>query len=101
MRWQGCPSSMPHNAPCQRCIPVCTLCAGVAHTRLVRPACLNPPPPPPSLPSPELELEEGDVLNNKQRVWDNAEEQAAVFRAHLEELREQGFDFEAEAENHN
>lgn len=45
----------------------------------------------------ELELEDGDVLSNKQRVWDNAEAQAALFRAHLEELREQGFDFEAES----
>lgn len=43
----------------------------------------------------ELEMEEGDVVNNKQRVWDNAEEQAQLFRAHLEELRAEGFDFDA------
>ncbi|KAL4450617.1 hypothetical protein ABPG77_000973 [Micractinium sp. CCAP 211/92] len=46
----------------------------------------------------ELELEEGDILTNKQRVWDNAGEQAALFRAHLEQLREEGFDFEKEYE---
>jgi hypothetical protein len=40
-------------------------------------------------------MEEGDVVNNKQRVWDNAEEQAQLFRAHLEELRAEGFDFDA------
>lgn len=28
----------------------------------------------------ELEREEGDVLINKQRVWEHAEEQAALFR---------------------
>ncbi|KAI7835393.1 hypothetical protein COHA_010703 [Chlorella ohadii] len=44
----------------------------------------------------ELELEDGDVLHNKQRVWDNAESQAATFRAYISELRQQGFDFEAE-----
>ena len=51
--------------------------------------------PPLALNCAELELEEGDVLENKQRVWEHAEEQAALFRAHLEELREQGFDFDA------
>lgn len=38
------------------------------------------------------------MLTNKQRVWDNAEAQAALFQAHIEELREEGFDFEAEYE---
>lgn len=52
----------------------------------------------PSLATAELELEEGDILTNKQRVWDNAGEQAALFRAHLEQLREEGFDFEKEYE---
>ena len=52
------------------------------------------PPSPPPLPA-ELEVEEGDVVNNKQRVWDNAEEQAELFRAHLEELRAEGFDFDS------
>jgi hypothetical protein len=47
----------------------------------------------------ELELEEGDVLQNKQRVWDNAESQAALFRAYINELREEGFDFDAEIAN--
>ena len=49
----------------------------------------------PCLPAAELEVEEGDVVNNKQRVWDNAEEQAQLFRQHLEELRAEGFDFDA------
>ena len=35
------------------------------------------------------------MRNNKQRVWDNAEEQAQLFRQHLEELRAEGFDFDA------
>lgn len=48
-----------------------------------------------SLSTAELELEEGDILSNKQRVWDNAAEQAVLFRTHLDELREQGFDFDA------
>lgn len=61
--------------------------------RRVRSRCLV------ALPSiAELELEEGDILDNKQRVWDNAEEQAAVFREHLDKLRDEGFDFEKEYE---
>ncbi|EFN51854.1 hypothetical protein CHLNCDRAFT_139746 [Chlorella variabilis] len=46
----------------------------------------------------ELELEEGDVLCNKQRVWEKAEEQAGLFRAHLDELREQGYDFDQQVD---
>ena len=34
------------------------------------------------------------MLRNKQRVWENAEAQALIFNAHLEELREQGYDFD-------
>ena len=34
-------------------------------------------------------------MSNKAAMWAAAEEQAALFRAHIEELREQGFDFEA------
>lgn len=46
----------------------------------------------------ELEVEDGDVLRNKQRVWDSAESQAAVFRVQLEEYREQGgYEEEADA----
>ena len=52
----------------------------------------------PSSAAAELEVEDGDVLSNKQRVWDSAESQAAVFRAQLEEYREQGGYEEEEAE---
>ena len=55
------------------------------------------PPPSPHCLAAELELEEGDVLANKQQVWDCAVSQAALFRDHLELLREQGFDFDADA----
>lgn len=37
------------------------------------------------------------MLHNKQRVWDSAEGQAAVFRAQLDEFREQGGYEEADA----
>lgn len=47
----------------------------------------------------ELELEDGDVLHNKQRVWENAESQAAMFKSYIAELREQGFDFDADSAN--
>lgn len=39
------------------------------------------------------------MLHNKQRVWDNAESQAAMFKAYISELREQGFDFDSEVAN--
>jgi hypothetical protein len=45
-------------------------------------------------PCAELEIEDGDVLHNKQRVWAHAEEQAAKFKQYLEALREEGYDFD-------
>lgn len=38
------------------------------------------------------------MLCNKQRVWEKAEEQAGLFRAHLDELREQGYDFDQQVD---
>jgi hypothetical protein len=41
----------------------------------------------------ELELQEGDVLTNRQRVWQHAHEQASAFKAELERLQAEGYDF--------
>ena len=70
---------------------------GCVHTLVWSPARLHTPPPNTRCLDAELELEEGDVLANKQQVWDCAVSQAALFRDHLELLREQGFDFDADA----
>lgn len=48
-----------------------------------------------SLSTAELEPADGDMLADKQRVWDAAEEEAAAFREHLENLKASGFDFAA------
>jgi hypothetical protein len=40
-----------------------------------------------------LELQEGDVLTNRQRVWQHAHEQASAFKAELERLQAEGYDF--------
>lgn len=48
-----------------------------------------------SLSTAELEVEEGDVMKDKEAMWATAEQQARLFQEHVRNLKQSGFDFEA------